>query len=148
MRYRTVNDGTLRRALNKALTALEKDAAMITTSADAGFIIEAGTEDDPAGYQVFVKVSPYRESLLKTRPESGGLWEGVVPSKKATKEANRMRYGEVLDFLKYQLQFLDIPRAALKKEYPRGKFDQDKVQLSKTKREFKEALRVLEIATD
>lgn len=77
MRYRTVNDGTLRRALNKALKNLEKDEACCATSVDAGFTIPGGQPrgEFKKGYQVFVRVCRYDEMLLDDNPDTGGLVE-------------------------------------------------------------------------
>lgn len=74
-RYRTVNDGTLRRALNKALKTLDTAEECSATMADAGFVIPGGQDPDEykQGYQVFVKVYRYDEELLEDYPESGGL---------------------------------------------------------------------------
>ncbi len=74
IRYRDASVATLRKAWSLAINRLIEDGRLESASSDAGFIIEAGTKPK-TGFQVFVKVSRYDESLLRSHPVTGGLLE-------------------------------------------------------------------------
>jgi hypothetical protein len=74
IRYTPATDVTLARAYLRAARVYEKDPAVCSTEQDAGFLIIPGDRGAPKkGFQVFVKVCRYDESLLRKRPMSGGL---------------------------------------------------------------------------
>ena len=73
-RYRAATDLTLARAFLRAARLFEKEPCLLATEHDAGFILHPYVRGEPrTGVQVFVKVSRFDESLLRSEPMSGGL---------------------------------------------------------------------------
>lgn len=76
MKYLTATGDRVLRAYNKAVRTMERDLKMLATEHSAGFIIPDGQQKVPKmGFQVFVRVARYDESVLKSHPMTGGLLE-------------------------------------------------------------------------
>ena len=70
----TATGNAVLRAYNRAAKKFEKDPAIVSTHESAGFIIPDGQKRGKRkGFQVFVRVVRFDESMLKRKPESGGL---------------------------------------------------------------------------
>ena len=61
------------RTYDATVKAMEADPTLVAVEKSAGFILPPGKKGTRKGYQVFVKVYRYDETLLTEQPESGGL---------------------------------------------------------------------------
>lgn len=61
-------------AFDKCIENLEGDPAMVATTVSAGFVIPGKQKKgEQCGWQVFVKMVPYSDEMLRIEPLSGGL---------------------------------------------------------------------------
>jgi hypothetical protein len=74
---KTVNEKTIRTALNRAIRNITSNQNVTSAASSAGFIITDGQKrGQKTGFQVFVKICRYSDVRLKKYPNSGGLAAG------------------------------------------------------------------------